>query len=294
MTTTAVCPPHHWDCDGPQGPQSKAVCKKCGEEKKFNNFLSAEAAELLDANPTDPQMSLKRGEPMGKGGDTRDKALENEARWPEIVKVIQQSPNLNQAARTLKMPASSLRQILRRKGLSNRGLPLQHSDDERMLGVDFPGERRPAIIRKVSVKTARQGELLIHPGAPAVSLKARSREIDLRWPEIQAELEKSKNLNSTASNLGLCYASIVSCCKRHGVDHKQYGRHKKTPASQFTSLLHEVIPAADSWLDETMGLLVELGAEKSRLQAEIEGIDLKIAGAKALIKQRRIRDGQAP
>lgn len=229
---------------------------------------------------------------MGKGGNTRDKALENEARWLEIVKVIQQSPNLNQAARTLKMPAGSLRQILRRKGLSNRGLP-QHGDDERMLGVDFPGERRPAIIRKVSVKTARQGELLIHPGAPAVSLKARSREIDLRWPEIQAELEKSKNLNSTASNLGLCYASIVSCCKRHGVDHKQYGRHKKTPASQFTTLRHEGIPAArpdspDSWLDETMSLLVELGAEKSRLQAEIEGIDLKIAGAKALIKQHQL------
>jgi len=160
---------------------------------------------------------------MGKGGNTRDKALENEVRWPEIVKVIQQSPNLNQAARALKMPAGSPRQILRRKGLGNRGLPLQRNDDERMLGVDFPGERRPAIIRKVSVKTARQGELLIHPGVPAArSLKARSREIDQRWPEIQADLEKTKSVNSTAKNMGLCYASIVTCCKRHGVDHKQY------------------------------------------------------------------------
>lgn len=238
---------------------------------------------------------------MGKGGDPRAKSQEYEARWPEIVKAIQGSPSLNQAARALKMPAGSLRQILRRKGLGNRGLPLQHNDEERMLGVDFPGERRPAIIGRVSVKAARQGALLIRPEAAKKSSPlTKSREIDKRWPEIQAELEKTKSVNAASVNLGLCYSTVVACCKRHGVDPTPYqalvSGHKKPEASVKSGESVITPGIVDSWLDETMSLLVEMGAEKrgleskqAEIQKQIEGIDQKIAGAKALIKQRQLR-----
>ena len=30
---------HHWVIGIPQGPVSQGVCKKCGEEREFNNFV---------------------------------------------------------------------------------------------------------------------------------------------------------------------------------------------------------------------------------------------------------------
>ena len=30
---------HHWRIDSPEGPTSRGVCKLCGEEKDFYNWL---------------------------------------------------------------------------------------------------------------------------------------------------------------------------------------------------------------------------------------------------------------
>lgn len=37
--TQAVCT-HHWVIEPPEGPISRGVCKKCGEEKEFNNYFT--------------------------------------------------------------------------------------------------------------------------------------------------------------------------------------------------------------------------------------------------------------
>ena len=30
---------HHWLIEAPEGPVSKGICKKCGEEKEFQNYF---------------------------------------------------------------------------------------------------------------------------------------------------------------------------------------------------------------------------------------------------------------
>lgn len=34
---TKTCPPHWWDLDAPDGPFSRAICKKCGAGKEYKN-----------------------------------------------------------------------------------------------------------------------------------------------------------------------------------------------------------------------------------------------------------------
>ena len=36
---------HHWIIDPPEGPVSKGVCRKCGEEKDFQNYFAYSAWE---------------------------------------------------------------------------------------------------------------------------------------------------------------------------------------------------------------------------------------------------------
>jgi hypothetical protein len=31
---------HHWVIEEPSGPMSRGVCKRCGEEREFKNWLS--------------------------------------------------------------------------------------------------------------------------------------------------------------------------------------------------------------------------------------------------------------
>ena len=35
----AVVCVHHWIIDAPEGPVSRGMCKKCGEERDFSNYL---------------------------------------------------------------------------------------------------------------------------------------------------------------------------------------------------------------------------------------------------------------
>ena len=51
---------HHWLIDSPGGPISKGVCRRCGVEQEFKNFL--EGARWDDDRPND-QVVLSGGVP---------------------------------------------------------------------------------------------------------------------------------------------------------------------------------------------------------------------------------------
>ena len=49
---------HHWVIDTPAGPVSRGVCRLCGEEREFNNFL--------EGTYWDDDMSLDQSSTAGR------------------------------------------------------------------------------------------------------------------------------------------------------------------------------------------------------------------------------------
>jgi len=50
--------PHHWVIDTPQGPVSHGLCKRCGEEREFQNYLESPPPWEEDVSPSPNPLGL--------------------------------------------------------------------------------------------------------------------------------------------------------------------------------------------------------------------------------------------
>ena len=51
---------HHWVIDSPNGPQSKGMCKVCGAEREFMNYLESSAWSSGEEKKTDDSNSKNK------------------------------------------------------------------------------------------------------------------------------------------------------------------------------------------------------------------------------------------
>ena len=67
---------HHWDIEPADGPISEGVCQKCGEVKKFTNYLERHDwsnSGNLSMTPT-PAREFQQSWPEGQAEDETDEA----------------------------------------------------------------------------------------------------------------------------------------------------------------------------------------------------------------------------
>lgn len=114
------CPPHEWDCGFVTGPKAHAVCKKCGAEGDFENFLP------IDYGPEIPKQEgrvregrhvIRKVKPEPRRRRSRESRLDAHRRYerlkPEIIAFFRKAGGCQHpTAIHFDMPSSSLRQKL--------------------------------------------------------------------------------------------------------------------------------------------------------------------------------------
>lgn len=263
---------HHWDCEIPAGPVSKARCKLCGEEQELQNHLGRDEAEQLpyERGPAylPPVRQVSR---MEVTQEPDQGPLRPDNRCHHYWKA--EDPN-EKGISHLHCTRCPLEFWIDPKG--------RHYDSQGNLLRNqniLPGEYTSHTEKKQTREEREVAEQNETP-EPRGRYATRTEEYNRRWPEILQKLEELGNIPGLARYLGINYATCQGLLQRRGVDVKKYqigrGRHRglrpepvpvekpAAPATRSQPPLTEIV-AEIARLRETIGLLQE---EVHRLQAE--------------------------